>query len=113
MAQNAGVGSKVTSRRGGSKGVRLCRQPLFGRADGKWQEAGGRKQDILPVILKNCSSVRAPLPRIFINFGDLGDSFLSSGGSFWRPEGSFSRSGRGLGDFLGSSWAQGGLREGF
>ena len=70
-----------------------------------WEEAGGRRQDILPAILKNLYSVRASLSRIFIYFCDPGGSYLRSGGSFWRPEGSFWRSGRGLGGTLSSSWA--------
>ena len=82
-------------------------------AGGRWEEAGGRRQDISPAILKNWSSVRASLSRIFIHFGDPRGSFLRSGGSFGRPEGSFWRSGRGLGGTLGPSWGPGGLRDGF
>ena len=37
-------------------------------AGGRWEEAGGRRQDILPAILKKLSSVRAALLRISINF---------------------------------------------
>ena len=76
--------------------------------------ASGRRQDILPAIIKkNVFYKDVTIADFHIFGGTPGIISLRSGGSFWRPEGSFWRSGRGLGGTLGSSWAPGGLRDGF
>ena len=80
-------------------------------ACGRRQVAGGKISYRYPQKSVFCKGVTNADFHHFLL--DPGGPFLRSGGSFWRPEGSFWRSGRGLGGTLGSSWAPGGLRDGF